>query len=168
MSTRREFITLLGGAAAAWPGAARGQRSERRLIGILTTLAESDAFGQSSLASFREALQKLGRTAAMFGSRFAGLGGRAVAAEIRQRSRCAAARPHSRVEHALHGSIAAANPHDSNHFPSRLRSGRQRLRSKFFEARRQRHRVHQYRGLSEWQVAGVAQGDCAARHSGSI
>ena len=59
---RREFITLLSGAAAAWPGAARGQRSERRLIGILTTLAESDAFGQSSLASFREALQKLGWT----------------------------------------------------------------------------------------------------------
>jgi putative tryptophan/tyrosine transport system substrate-binding protein len=56
---RRDLITMLGGAAAAWPLAARAQRPERmRRIGVLMTLAESD--GQTRIAAFREGLQKLG------------------------------------------------------------------------------------------------------------
>ena len=60
---RREFITLLGGAAAAWPLVARAQQPDRmRLIGVLMAYAESDSTAQSWLAAFRAALAKLGWT----------------------------------------------------------------------------------------------------------
>jgi putative tryptophan/tyrosine transport system substrate-binding protein len=60
---RREFITLLGGAAAAWPLAARAQQPDRmRLIGVLIGFAESDPFAQSLAAAFRGSLPKLGWT----------------------------------------------------------------------------------------------------------
>jgi putative tryptophan/tyrosine transport system substrate-binding protein len=59
---RREFITLLSG-AAAWPLAARAQQPERmRRIGVLMAYAENDREYQSHLAAFREDLQKLGWT----------------------------------------------------------------------------------------------------------
>jgi putative tryptophan/tyrosine transport system substrate-binding protein len=60
---RREAITLLGGAALAWPFTARAQQAGRvRLIGVLMGLAESDPDAQSWLAAFRGALTKLGWT----------------------------------------------------------------------------------------------------------
>jgi len=57
---RRKFITLLGGAAVAWPRAARAQQERMRRIGVLMAYAESDEEGQASIAAFREELQKLG------------------------------------------------------------------------------------------------------------
>jgi len=58
---RREFITLLCGAAAAWPLAAQAQQPERmRQIGVLMSLAESDAEGQARVAAFRMGFQTLG------------------------------------------------------------------------------------------------------------
>ena len=58
---RREFITLLGGAAAAWPLAARAQQSERmRRIGVLTPLAAEDPEHKARLAAFAQGLQQLG------------------------------------------------------------------------------------------------------------
>jgi len=58
---RREFITLLGGAAVAWPLAARAQQpSQMHRIGVIMGYAESDAVGQAYIAAFREGLQKLG------------------------------------------------------------------------------------------------------------
>ena len=58
---RREFITLLGGAAAAWPLAARAQQSNRqRLVGVLINDAEDDPEGQARAAAFRQGLQALG------------------------------------------------------------------------------------------------------------
>ena len=63
MMRRREFISLLGGAAAAWPFAARAQQGERmRRIGVLMPLAEDDPEGQSRLRAFVQGLQQLGWT----------------------------------------------------------------------------------------------------------
>ena len=62
---RRKFITLLGGAAVAWPVAARAQQSERvRRVGLLTGTGglEADSVGQDRYAAFRQAMQQLGWT----------------------------------------------------------------------------------------------------------
>src|SRR5262249_32800682 len=58
---RREFVTLLGGAAAAWPFAARPQPGERvRRVGVLMALAESDPEGRAQLSAFTRGLAELG------------------------------------------------------------------------------------------------------------
>src|SRR5262245_58220641 len=58
---RREFLATLGGAAAAWPLAARAQLSERmRRIGMLLGIAENDLEAQSRVAAFRKGLRDLG------------------------------------------------------------------------------------------------------------
>jgi ABC-type uncharacterized transport system substrate-binding protein len=58
---RREFITLLGGAAAGWPLAARAQQRDRvRRIGVLMGLAADDAESQARLAAFAQGLQQSG------------------------------------------------------------------------------------------------------------
>jgi putative tryptophan/tyrosine transport system substrate-binding protein len=63
MMRRREFITLLGGAVASWPLAARAQQGERvRRIGVLMSLAADDKQGQARLAAFLQGLQELGWT----------------------------------------------------------------------------------------------------------
>ena len=63
MIGRREFITLLGGSAAAWPLAAGAQQGERmRRIGMLTSLAADDPQMSARDAAFWQALQELGWT----------------------------------------------------------------------------------------------------------
>jgi putative ABC transport system substrate-binding protein len=58
---RRTFITLVGGAAAAWPLRSGAQPGERvRRVGVLSTLTADDPEGQVRIAVFREALQALG------------------------------------------------------------------------------------------------------------
>ena len=58
---RREFITLLGSAAAAWPLAVRAQQPERmRRIGILLPVAADDAEFQARVGAFLQGLQQLG------------------------------------------------------------------------------------------------------------
>src|SRR6478672_4480951 len=58
---RREFITLLGGTAVAWPLAARAQQSKRmRRIGVLMGFPEHDPLTKARLAAFQQGLARLG------------------------------------------------------------------------------------------------------------
>jgi hypothetical protein len=60
---RRELLVALGGAAAAWPLAARAQQPDRmRRIGVLMPFAEDDLDAQANIAAFRQMLQMLGWT----------------------------------------------------------------------------------------------------------
>ena len=60
---RREFITLLVGAAAVWPFAARAQQPDRmRRIGVLMPFAEDHPVGQARAAAFLQGLQQSGWT----------------------------------------------------------------------------------------------------------
>src|SRR5262245_27639682 len=61
---RRDFVTLLGGAAVAWPLPALAQQSadQMRRIGVLMGFPESDSQAQGYIAAFRDGLHKLGWT----------------------------------------------------------------------------------------------------------
>src|SRR5215475_11274148 len=58
---RRQFISLLGGAAAAYPLAARAQQSERmRRVGVLISTTENDVEGQARIGAFLQGLRQAG------------------------------------------------------------------------------------------------------------
>ncbi|MGB8551572.1 MAG: ABC transporter substrate-binding protein, partial [Xanthobacteraceae bacterium] len=58
---RREFITLLGGAAVAWPFATEAQQSDRmRRIGVLMNVAADDPEAEARSTSFMQGLRELG------------------------------------------------------------------------------------------------------------
>ena len=60
---RRQLITLLGGAAVAWPLGTRAQQTDRmRRVGVLSSLTADDPEGQTRMVVFREALQGFGWT----------------------------------------------------------------------------------------------------------
>src|SRR5262245_62625597 len=60
---RREFVALLGGAAAAWPLGARAQQSERmRRIGVLFSTRGDDPGRRAQLTAFVQRLSELGWT----------------------------------------------------------------------------------------------------------
>jgi putative ABC transport system substrate-binding protein len=58
---RREFITLLGGAAVGWPLAARAQQAKRPVrIGFLFFGSPSNAYDRSLVDAFRQGLRQVG------------------------------------------------------------------------------------------------------------
>lgn len=60
---RREFIGIVGGAAASWPLAVRAQQPDRmRRVALLVLYAENDPQGQARAAAFRQGLESAGWT----------------------------------------------------------------------------------------------------------
>ena len=58
---RRDFVTLLGGAVAAWPLAVRAQQAERRRrVGVLSNISENDPQSARRAMAFQQGLAKLG------------------------------------------------------------------------------------------------------------
>ena len=163
---RREFITLLGGAAAAWPLAARAQQPERmRRIGVLLPAAADDAEFQARVGAFLQGLALLGWTIGRnvrIDTRWA----TANAAEIRRHAaELAALAPDVILAHGSldRGAVAAGDPHRADRVRDRRRSGRRRLRRQPGAAGRQRHRFHAVRIQPEREMAGAAQADRAER-----
>ena len=165
---RREFITLLGGAAAAWPLAARAQQpSAMRRVGMLTNLAADDPLATARVAAFAQAMQELGWIV-----------GRNLQIDYRwgqhdpDRLRKYAAElvalgPEVIVANAdpVHHGVAAGDTHRADRVRRSGRSGRRRFRREPGAAGRQCHRIHQLRIWHGREMAGTAQGDCAARHA---
>jgi putative ABC transport system substrate-binding protein len=128
---RRDFISLLGGAAITWPLTARAQQRERvRRIGLLINLAADDPESQARRAAFQQGLQQLGwtdgrnvRVVARWG---AGDGDqiRRSAAEL------VAIAPDVNRGHFQPGpgGVATGNPHRAYRVHIRRRSSRRRLR----------------------------------------
>src|SRR5215468_11014435 len=57
---RREFVTLVGGAAAAWPLAARAQQTHVRRVSVLLGIAENDPEAKSRVKALQQGLRDLG------------------------------------------------------------------------------------------------------------
>jgi hypothetical protein len=157
---RREFITLLGG-AAAWPLAARAQQPEgMRRIGVLVGLAEDDPETKARLAAFRQGLEKRGWSEGRnvrIDARFAPVGTQAqvLAKEL------VALQPDVIFAHSTPRRVAAREPHDADRVRRRRRPDWLRLRCKPAAAGRQYHGRDAVRSHRHRQVARDAQGDCA-------
>ena len=162
---RRQFITLLGGAAAAWPVAAWGQQSDG-LLRNGTPMGDGPiATGKARIrfAAFREGLQKLGWVEGRNVRIDDTLG--APDAELRQRfaKELVALQPDLILspQHAHHvGAWLQHNAHHPHHFRGRRRSSRQRLRRELCAAGRQRHRLYHM-----WNPRWPASGWSCSRRS---
>jgi putative ABC transport system substrate-binding protein len=117
---RREFITLIGGAAASWPLAVRAQqRDEVRRIGVVVNVAADDPEAQASVAAFKQALQQLGWSE-----------GRNLQIDFRGAAYCAPTPRDLGQEYAGDGGAPEANAYNPDRFHGGLRPRRRTLRGK--------------------------------------
>ena len=165
---RREFITLLGG-AAAWPLVAPAQQGERvRRIGIILPAAADDPESQARLAAFHQGLALLGWTIGRnvrIDTRWA----TTDAAEIRRHAaELAALAPDVILAPAATtvGPLLQATRTVPIVFPGFVDPVGAGVVEEPGAAGRQRHRVHEFRIQHRWEMAGTAQGDCAAGDAG--
>ena len=163
---RREFIKVLGGAAATWPLAARAQQGERmRRIGIILPAAADDAEFQTWVEAFLQALAQLGWVIGRnvrIDTRWATTNSANIRRHAAELAALATGR-HPGLWHLDRGADAAGDTHRADRVPDRRRSGRLRLRRQPGAARRQRHGLSHVRIQLERQMAGAAQRDRAGR-----
>jgi hypothetical protein len=170
---RREFIALLGGAAAAaWPIAARAQQPERlRHIGVLVPGAANDPVWQTRIGAFQQALALsgwiIGRNVRI-DIRWATTD---VAAIRREAEELAALAPDVTLAagHSSASAFAAGDPYGADRVRDGPRCGCCRLRRQPRAAGRQRHWVHVLGIQHGREVAGTArstQGIGEARRAG--
>ena len=157
---RREFITLLGG-AAGWPLAARAQQPKVYRIGVLMGIAEGDEESQGRIATLRQTLQELGW-----------IEGRNVQFEVRfsagdpEQARDYAAEllsltpdvvlAHSSLALGALRQAARTIPIVFAQVPDPVGGG---FVAKSAASGRQHHRLHELRVPDEQQMARAAQGD---------
>ena len=163
---RREFITLIGGAAAAWPLAARAQPSDRmRHIGVLMNTGPDDPEGKARNVAFEGALQELGWT----DGRNVRIDYRWGAGDADRIRRYAvelvslSPRRHPDRWQRDRGAVASGNPHRADRVRTGPRSGRRWLRRYPGAARRQCHRLYPVRIRHQREMAGITQRDRAGR-----
>ena len=161
---RRKFITLLGGAAVAWPIAARAQQSERmRRIGVLVAATAEDPDYQARIAAFQQGLEQLGWSDGRnvhIDTRWATT--KPDESQARGRISCARAGRHPGwYWHRNSGAVATGDPHRADRVRDSHRPGRRRLRRQPGAARRQRDWVHGFRIRHEREMAGAAEADRA-------
>jgi len=127
--TRREFISLLGGAAAAWPLAAQAQQPGRmRRVGVLMAFDENDPEAKAYLSGFTQGLAELGWTDGRnlrMDVRWAA--GRPNA-DVRERVARPATRRHSRAWNSSDRCIPAGDADDPDCICGCFRPGRRWLR----------------------------------------
>jgi hypothetical protein len=162
---RRKFLATLGGAAAAWPLAARAQQGERtRRIGVLMNLSENDPEAQGLVAAFAQALKQLGWSDLRIDTRWA------TADDVRRHAaELVALAPDVLV--AATGTATVAPLLQATRtvpivFRDCNRPGRRRFRRNLGAAGRQRDWVHDLRIRHERKMAGAAQANHAPRDAG--
>ena len=167
---RRDFITLVGGAAIApnllSPLAARAQQPERvRRIGVLLPAAADDAQFQTWVGAFLQGLQQAGLDHRPQRADRHPLGHDQRRRNPQTRGGIGRARAgrHSGPWSTGRAGVAAGDPHRADRVHGRRRSGRRRLRRQPGAAGRQRHRFHDFRIQHGREMAGTAQADRARR-----
>jgi putative ABC transport system substrate-binding protein len=151
---RREFITLIGG-AATWPIAASAQQADQvRRVGVLSNIAESDLEAQSTVAALHQELRKLGwvngRNLQVDHRWAAGNPERATAFA----KELVALKPDVIVAHTT-PSVVAMQKH-TNRVCADFRPDRHRVYYEPGASGCKHYRLHQFRIFDGWQMGGIA------------